>query len=119
MSGLVAVLAVDPDRTVDDDELQRLVCCYQDPRGPSAVTVSRGASRARAARLDTSAEDGGASGRAGWPVTVGVAHAAGGAAPGSPAWLEAVDGQFALVTWDDAVGEAVVATDPMGMFALY
>jgi asparagine synthase (glutamine-hydrolysing) len=120
MSGLVAVLAVGPDRAVDDDELHRLVACYETVRGPSTVTVVRGGSSARAARLEAAGIAG--SDRAvsaEWPVTVGVPHAPTGGTPGSPAWLAAADGQFALVTYDDATGEAVVAGDPMGMAAVY
>src|SRR3954452_20967134 len=120
VSGLVAVLAVDPGSTVDDDDLQRLVACYDAVRGPCAVTVSRGDSRARAARLETvggGLPAGATSGE--WPVTIGVPHAPAGATAGSAAWLRSVDGQFAMVGYDAAAGEAVVANDPMGMVAVY
>ena len=118
MSGLVAVLAVGPGRTVDDDDLQRLVACYEAVRGPCTVTVSRGGSRARAARLDAAGSVT-APAADGWPVTVGVPYGPAGAPVGSPAWLRSVDGQFALVGHDAAADEAVVATDPLGMTAVY
>ncbi|MCW2739633.1 MAG: hypothetical protein JWR45_55 [Blastococcus sp.] len=120
MSGLVAVLAVGRDRAVDDDELRRLVACYEAVRGPSTVTVARGGSSARAARLEP-ADGAGAewSTAADWPLVVGVPHAEDGATPGSRPWLASVDGQFALVSYDDATGEAVVAGDPLGMFGVY
>jgi len=116
MSGLVAVLAVGPERIPDDEDLQQLVRCYEAVRGPCAVTVSRGGSRARAARLDAA---GAVPAPGGWPVTVGVPSAGSGTTPGSPAWLRSADGQFALVGYDDDTDEAVVANDPLGMAAVY
>src|SRR4051794_8223959 len=118
MSGLVAVLALGPERIPDDEDLQRLVRCYEAVRGPCAVTVSRGGSRARAARLDP-AGAAAAAAPGGWPVTLGVPSAPSGAAPGSPGWLRSVDGQFALVGYDAGTDEAVVANDPLGMAAVY
>jgi asparagine synthase (glutamine-hydrolysing) len=119
VSGLVAVLAVGEERA-RDDELQRLVSCYEAVRGPCEVTVSQGGSRVRAARLEP-AETPGRSpdASAGWPLTIGVPFSASPAPPGSAAWLASADGQFALVGHDPASAEAVVANDPMGMVGVY
>ncbi|MGY1671028.1 hypothetical protein [Geodermatophilus sp. SYSU D00710] len=119
MSGLVAVLAVGEQRA-RDEELERLVSCYETVRGPCAVTVSRGGSRVRAARLqpaETPSRSPGTSPE--WPLTIGVPSSSSSAAPGSAAWLAAADGQFALVGHDPASAEAVVANDPMGMVGVY
>jgi hypothetical protein len=120
MSGLVAVLAVGGERTVDDDELRRLVASYEEVRGPCAVAISRGGSGARAARLEPVDRRGAVDGAsADWPVTIGVPYAPNGAEAGSATWLRSVDGQFASVGYDAVSGEAVVANDPLGMVGVY
>ena len=117
MSGLIAILAVGRDRAVEESEFQRLVSCYQAVRGSGAVTAAPGDSWARAARLGPADADHGA--QAAWPLTIGAPHAASDAPAGSTPWLASTEGQFALVGYDPASGEAVVAGDPMGMVAVY
>jgi asparagine synthase (glutamine-hydrolysing) len=119
MSGLVTVVAVGRGRTVDDDELHRLVACYEAVRGPCTTGIARGGSVVRAARLQP--VDGGpaSGGPTDWPVTVGLPHATAAAAPGTTEWLRSAEGQFALVTYDAGSGETVIANDPLGMTAVY
>ncbi len=119
MSGLVAVLAVGRNRTVDDDELQRLIACYEEVRGPCRVTAFRGGSTARAARLESADATAVPLVSGDWPATIGVPYGPEGTTAGSATWLRSVDGQFALVTYNPASGEALVASDPMGMVAVY
>jgi asparagine synthase (glutamine-hydrolysing) len=119
MSGLVAVVAVGRDRTAGDEELRRLVACYESVRGPCTAAIARGDSLVRAARLEP--VDGGppSSTPAEWPLTLGRPHAQPGITPGTAEWLRSAEGQFALVTYDAAAGEAVIANDPLGMTPVY
>ena len=115
MTGLVAIVSHDSSRPVSREEIDELVADYEALRGASDRLIEGADSRAAVAVLGPVRHLQGAVSREGeaWAAVAG--HVIG----GSPLHgrLEDLDGQFGLVRLDGS--EAVVATDPFAMQALY
>ena len=131
MTGLLAAISSGGAPTPPEAELDALLAAYRDVRGVDQEPLER-RSQGRVAAL-VAGRPGqrgvvslgsapGAGPAASWSLGSGSAHAVDGrprpAGTGLP-HLADVDGQFALVGYDAAADEALVANDPMGMCALY
>jgi hypothetical protein len=116
MTGLIAIVAVDPGNRVDERELEGLTAAYESLRGPATRHDASSQGRAHVRLLGFEGmrpaitED-----DAVWTAVAGRAY---GNCPPAGA-LEELDGQFALVSHDEGRDETVVATDPFGLRALY
>lgn len=129
MNGLVAVLDASGHNAVRASELDELVDSYERVRGPQGgrrtLTAAGGTALAAELRLSTNASAPAdpastrASADGSWLASAGVLRALDGGEVHWPQGLDDLDGQFALVAFDAARGELTVATDALGMCAVY
>ena len=118
MTGLVAIVSADRETSVDDEDVQGLVGCYESLRGAGARDEATGGPLARVVWFGREREDGGIERRgSSWVAASGRPHASKDSLIGLP--LHELDGQFALVSYDADREEVCVASDPFGMHALY
>jgi Glutamine amidotransferase domain len=117
LSGIVGVVSRDASGAALEADVAGLVAAYESLRGPAARRALSAGERGRFVLLDTEAENAGHLSRgASWLAFSGVVYH-----PRSPlgAPLSELDGQFAMVAFDDDEDEVRVASDPFGMQALY
>lgn len=117
MAGLVAVIAAEPRSGVPEGELERLADSYEAVRGSATRRTASGGGAEVAIVARAESPNAGLDVVTGsWTAYVGRPQAAGAAGERPPhAW----DGQFALVSFDETAGEVTVASDPLGMQAVY
>jgi hypothetical protein len=116
MTGLIAIVAVDPGSRVNERELEELTASYESLRGSAARHDASSEGRARARLLGFDGTSPAITGDRGvWTAVAGQAHGN----PPPAGSLEELDGQFALVCHDEERDETVVATDPFGLRPLY
>jgi Glutamine amidotransferase domain len=117
MSGLVGVVAHGRDSRVGQDELDGLADDYERLRGGGTRLVGDAGGFARVAKIVPSA-DGAADPPPGssWVLASGTVHDRGSSAGMD---LADLDGQFAWTSYDAARAEFSLASDPLGMQALY
>jgi hypothetical protein len=118
-AGFVAVVAHDRHASIEG-ELDGLAAEYERLRGPSerfvasagpwAAVVAFDVPEAQRARTETSASP------SAWAVAAGAVHFS---RHPPKSGLADLEGQFALVAYDDAQATLILASDPFGMHALY
>jgi Glutamine amidotransferase domain len=116
MTGLVGIVAAEPDSRVDEGEVEQLASAYESLRGANGRQEASAEGRAHVRLLGL--EDAGLqmTRTAGsWTAMVGRVY---GTLPPQGS-LEELDGQFILVCRDEDRGETIVATDPFGLRSLY
>jgi hypothetical protein len=121
MSGLVGIVSERRDVRVSDDETERLSRDYEQLRGTSRRVEYSAGGFARVTQLLASrqgtVEDMSARGAASsWVASAGTLHDCGSSGGTDLAQL---DGQFAWVSYDTSRDTLQLASDPMGMQALY
>jgi hypothetical protein len=118
MTGMLAVIAHDRLHLVGESEIESLADGYEAQRGPGRRHSAHAGTFARLIKIDTdSADRPGIERRSsGWAGSTGVVH---GADMLMDADLARIDGQFALVRFAADRDELLVATDPLGLHALY
>jgi hypothetical protein len=118
VSGLVAVISNRPDLGAPTAEVDLLASAYESVRGQSRRHRVAGGDRVQVISFGSqdAAESSDPSARSSWAMASGTVHA-----PGrlTDARLDELDGQFALISYDPARDEVVVATDPFAMQAVY
>ena len=118
MTGIVGMIAHDHRRPIAGAEVEALAAAYESLRGVGQRHAAGGATFARLIKIDTASAD-----RPGIEQRDGSWAAATGVLLGTPsligADLAALDGQFALISYDRDTDSITVATDPFGMHALY
>jgi asparagine synthase (glutamine-hydrolysing) len=116
MRGLVAIVALEPGARIDQREVEALATAYESLRGVREREDASALDRVHAILLGRKGEDSAITRRGNsWAAVAGRAHGA--RFPGAP--LEELDGQFALVAFDDDQERITVATDPFGLLSLY
>jgi hypothetical protein len=116
-AGLVAVVAHDRHGSVEED-LDGLAAEYERLRGPSERLVARAGTWAAVVAFDLPREQqavGHVTAPA-WAVAAGGLHFS---RQPPKSGLADLEGQFALLAYDDAHGTLILASDPFGMHALY
>jgi Glutamine amidotransferase domain len=128
MSGLVGIVSSKRDAPVSADEIDRLSLDYEQLRGAGARVAYSAGAFARVTQLlrappqetppgaVADARAAGTGTRSSWVTSAGTMHdphSTGGAD------LAQLDGQFAWVSYDASRDELSLASDPMGMQALY
>lgn len=122
MSGLVAVVAAPGADPVTQEELVAFLADYDALRGKACHRSVAGNDRVRAAAMfsvgaaATRRPDGQPPG---FLLSIGRMHPAESWTSPHRQRVEAVDGQFALIGFDNDEQEVVLANDPMGMQPLY
>lgn len=122
LSGLVAVVAAPGAEPVVPEELHALLADYAALRGPAHHRCLVGNGRVRAASMLSVGAA--ATGRPcaeppSFVLSIGRMHPADTWVAPHRHKLEAVDGQFAMVSFDEDEQQVVLANDPMGMQPLY
>jgi glutamine amidotransferase-like protein len=115
--GFVVVASDDRDDRVPPHDVERFAAAYEALCGAAPRRTYTAESFAHL--IEFSRDDALASpdaDRGSWSVVAGVAHGPQGAWSPDAALLE---GQFALVTYDEGSRTLTVATDPFGLFPLY
>lgn len=117
MTGLVGIVAHARETRVSGDQLDALCADYEALRGAGTRTSAAGGDFARACKITLAqqASEAPAQGST-WALTSGVVHDSAGSAGNA---LEELDGQFAWAFYDAARSEFSLASDPMGMQALF
>ncbi len=116
MRGLVAIIGHDRTMPVEEREIGDLAASFESLRGRSNRYSARAGVFARVVRLNTTTESGIETDGGSWAATYGLVHYKD-SLIGRP--VESLDGQFALVSFDAVSQEVVVASDPLGLQALY
>jgi Glutamine amidotransferase domain len=115
--GFVVLVSDDRDAAVSQDDVDRFAAAYEalcghaPRRSYTADSFAHVIEFSRDAVPDSTGAD-----RGSWSVVAGVAH---GAEDGSLPDAAALEGQFALVTYEEQSRTLTVATDPFGLFPLY
>ena len=115
--GFVVVASDDRGNVVSQDDVGRFAAAYEAVCGAATRRAYRASSFAHV--IEWSREDApapAAADRGSWSVVAGVAHGAQNASLPDAALLE---GQFALLTYDEQSQTLGVATDPFGLFPLF
>jgi hypothetical protein len=116
-AGFVAVVAHDRHASIEDD-LDGLAAEYERLRGPSQRVVATAGSWAAVVAFNSPREQR-AEGQvraSAWAVAAGAVHFS---RHPPKSGLADLEGQFALVAYDDAQATLILASDPFGMHALY
>ncbi len=118
MAGLVGIIAEQPDTRVPAAELDSFVGGYRSLRAEPEITRLDAGSRAAVAVLGNGAGSAGVEHAHGsWAAYVGQPYAdAGSVLSADP---QDLDGQFALLRYDERAGRIQVLSDPFGLQALY
>ena len=114
--GFVVVVSDDHSDVVSQEDVDRFAATYETICGPQRRRTHVGRSFAHVIELSWEGLSGTGYHRGAWSVTAGVAR---GARNGSLPDAALLEGQFALVTYDEATQTLTVATDSFGLFPLY
>jgi hypothetical protein len=115
LAGLVAIIAHDRERAIAIAELDDLLGAYRSLREEHQTALAPVAPRVLAAKVvpDWAAPPSIEGTTRRWRALVGPARGDEGAPLGE------LDGQFALISYDEAADEVVVSTDPFGMQSVF
>ena len=118
MSGIVAIVGHDRSQSISQEEIEQLIDAYEAVRGSGKGHQARADDFCLLAKIDTEN-----SSRPGIEVDNGSWAASTGAAFNSNSLLGVnprdLDGQFSLFAYDASSGRVTVASDALGLHALY
>jgi asparagine synthetase B (glutamine-hydrolysing) len=118
MTGMVAIIARDRRCAVDEAEIEALARAYTSVRGPGREFAAQAGSFGRLVKIDSAIADrpGIQIEAGGWAAQTGTVYG-----PESLVGVDfgQLDGQFALIAYDNRTDRLVVVTDPFGLQPLY
>jgi hypothetical protein len=116
MAGIVAIIALDRNRSVTETEIADFAAAYETLRGPGTRHHAAADYYARVINITDADHPGIETVNSSWVVSHGVAHFHG---PLLGAPLDQLDGQFCLISYEASTREVIVAVDPFGLQPLY
>jgi hypothetical protein len=116
MRGLLAIIARDRKSSVTEADINGLANAFASLRGTGIHYRANAGGFARVIRISMSNQSGIESDGSSWVSTYGLTHHEGSLLR-QP--IDRIDGQFSLISYDSSTREIQVASDPLGLQALY